>query len=337
MTLDTGLVFCMCDRDCEMIVNTLPPHRVAEVFLGVLSQGCPQVAAPCSTGPKIEPETADKQAKGLDVEPESIEVAPKTADKHAKGADVEPKSEEFYSVAAEDETEYEDVNSKATETENLVEKKADNRSDAAKEQKDVEGCDEASNAQVREEDDQSKHCNKNTQNTASNEGGVGKIECDAARQEEEENGVNVDEKMADSDYEDQGGDNDILDEAIKIGQTFGGDLGAYSAGPSHCNKSGLSHCSEQRKKKVGRKGDPPIEINCCDDSDMINIDDIESEYDSDDSFELKSQNESDEDGNSKIRRPKFPVFNEQTDMKKSKFEVGQKFTSVIIFRLAVRI
>ena len=229
------------------------------------------------------------------------------------------------------------MNSKATETENLVEKKADNRSDDAKEQKDVEGCDEASNAQVREENDQSKNCNKNAQNTASNEGGVGETECDAARQEEEENGVNVDEKMADSDYEDQGGDNNILDEAIKISQTFGGDISAHSAGPSHCNKPGPSHCSEQRKKKAGRKRDPPIEINCCDDPDMINIDDIESEYDSDDSFELKSQSESDEDGNSKTRRPKFPVFNEQTDMKKSKFEVGQKFTSVIIFRLAVRI
>ena len=41
MTLDTCLVFCMCDRDCEMMVNTLPPHRVAEVFFRVLSQGCP--------------------------------------------------------------------------------------------------------------------------------------------------------------------------------------------------------------------------------------------------------------------------------------------------------
>ena len=55
----------MCDRDCEMMVNTLPPHRVAEVFLGVLSQGCPQAIAPCSTGPEVEPETTAKQAKVL--------------------------------------------------------------------------------------------------------------------------------------------------------------------------------------------------------------------------------------------------------------------------------
>ncbi|XP_027071669.1 uncharacterized protein [Coffea arabica] len=70
---------------------------------------------------------------------------------------------------------------------------------------------------------------------------------------------------------------------------------------------------------------------------MINIDDIESKYDSDGSFELKSQSQSNEDGNNKTRRPRFSVFNEQTDMKKSKFEIGLKFTSVIIFRLAVRI
>ena len=41
MTLDTGLFVCLCDRDCEVMVNTLPLHRVAEVFLRVESEGCP--------------------------------------------------------------------------------------------------------------------------------------------------------------------------------------------------------------------------------------------------------------------------------------------------------
>ena len=66
--------------------------------------------------------------------------------------------------------------------------------------------------------------------------------------------------MADSDYEDQGGDNNILDEAIKISQTFGGDISAHSAGPSHCNKPDPSHCSEQRKKKREGKETHPLKL-----------------------------------------------------------------------------
>ena len=68
---------------------------------------------------------------------------------------------------------------------------------------------------------------------------------------------------------------------MRIGQTIGEELGAYEPDPSHCN--------EQRKKKLGKKRDPPNEINCCDGPDMIDIDDMQSEYDSNGSLELKSQ------------------------------------------------
>ena len=71
---------------------------------------------------------------------------------------------------------------------------------------------------------------------------------------------------------------------------------------------------------------------------MINIDGMQSEYESDASAELKSESDSDEEsGLHRNKRPKFPVFNDKTDMKSAKFTVGQQFTSVVIFRLAVKI
>ena len=81
-------------------------------------------------------------------------------DKQGIGAEVEPECEDFHCVVAEDEPENEDMNSKATKAEIVVEEKADSRSDTAKEPEDVEGYDEASNAQVREEDE-CKNCNEN--------------------------------------------------------------------------------------------------------------------------------------------------------------------------------
>ncbi|XP_071905621.1 uncharacterized protein [Coffea arabica] len=65
---------------------------------------------------------------------------------------------------------------------------------------------------------------------------------------------------------------------------------------------------------------------------------MQSEYESDASAELKSESDSDEEsGLRRNKRPKFPVFNDKTDMKSAKFTVGQQFTSVVIFRLAIRI
>ena len=65
---------------------------------------------------------------------------------------------------------------------------------------------------------------------------------------------------------------------------------------------------------------------------------MQSEYESDASAELKSESDSDEESRlHRNKRPKFPVFNDKTDMKSAKFTVGQQFTLVVIFRLAVRI
>ena len=66
MTLDTSLVFCMCDRDCEVMVNTLPPHRVAEVFLIVEGEGSPQTAIPLSQAKADEAES-DKDGDVMNI------------------------------------------------------------------------------------------------------------------------------------------------------------------------------------------------------------------------------------------------------------------------------
>nr|XP_027083986.1 uncharacterized protein LOC113706312 [Coffea arabica] len=65
---------------------------------------------------------------------------------------------------------------------------------------------------------------------------------------------------------------------------------------------------------------------------------MQSEYETDCSRELKSESESeDEDGRKRNKKPKFSVFNEKTEMRSPRFKVGQRFSSVVIFRLAVRI
>nr|XP_027085091.1 uncharacterized protein LOC113707127 [Coffea arabica] len=71
---------------------------------------------------------------------------------------------------------------------------------------------------------------------------------------------------------------------------------------------------------------------------MVNVEDMQSEYETDCSRELKSESESeDEDGRKRNKKPKFSVFNEKTEMRSPRFKVGQRFSSVVIFRLAVRI
>ncbi|XP_071926346.1 uncharacterized protein [Coffea arabica] len=219
------------------MVNTLPPHRVAEVFLIVEGEGSPRGSFPQAT-------TLSSQAKGdevvgdrdsnvmiiqesgnggeveqdrrenVDIQPANLhsskgcsskgpKVAPKTTNKQGKPREVEPESENFYSKAAKDEPENEDMNSKTPEAEFVVEEKAYSRGVGSKELEGVEGYDEASNPQVRQKDE-CKNSNEDAKKAANNEGAKGEASRDNARPEEDENRVNVDEKLADSDYEDEG-------------------------------------------------------------------------------------------------------------------------------------